>query len=407
MDIKEFIIKMNAVPHVSGYEGALIEVISEAFSPYADVSVDKFGNLIARSATRRYGSDGGEGRAGRAGGSGGDGGGSHASRVGRAGGSGGDVAGPALKVMLCAHMDEIGMMVSAICENGFVKFTQVGGIDARNILAQEVTIHGREKVYGVIGIKPPHVTSPAEANKAAALHDLSIDTGYGEEKLRTLIKVGDIITINQDVAELQNSRIAGKALDDSAGVAVLYQVMKNLEFFDSCADIYYVASAQEEVGLRGATTAAYTIKPDIGIAIDVEFGRGGGGGSSGSDYETIELGKGPGLTVGPNINRKLFEVLKRAAVDNNTPYQVIVSPQGTGTDATAIQISGAGVATGLVSVPLKYMHSTVEMLVLGDIKNCGKLISDYIATLNDRDSNGGGDCGCGGGCGGDGRGDAL
>jgi len=330
---------MNDIPHVTGHEGEAAEALSAEFSKFskAEIDVDKFGNMVARLK-----------------------------------GNGGP------KVMLSAHMDEIGMMVSVICDDGFVKFSCIGGIDKRNILAQEVTIHGREKVYGVIGIKPPHLIKAGEEDKSIDIFDMSIDTGYSKEKLEALIRPGDIITIKQEVAVLQNNRIAAKALDDMAGVAVLYQVAKNLEHYSHIADVYLVASTQEEVGLRGAVTSTYNIKPDIGIAIDVGFGRANGLG----EHESVEIGKGPSICIGPNINRKLYEELKNTAVNNNTPYQVEVSPFTTGTDAGAIQMGEGGVITALLSVPLKYMHSTVETISLKDIESCAKLISDYIIGVN-------------------------
>ena len=329
---------MDAVPHVSGYEDELSKIISKEFSKYAEVSVDRFGNLIAHRP-----------------------------------GSGN--SGP--KIMLSAHMDEIGMMVSAICDGGFVKFSRIGGVDGRNMLAQEVMIHGRQKIYGVIGIKPPHLTSLSEMKKSVDLHDMAIDTGFSKEKLETLIRPGDIITLKQNIAALQNDKLTGRALDNTAGIAALLCAMKNLEHFSHKADVFFVASAQEEVGYRGAITATYNIRPDIGIAIDVGFGRVNGL----AEHETIELGKGPAIVIGPNINRKLFEALKKIAIKNNIRYQIKVTHGVTGTDAAAIQIGEGGVIAGLLSIPLKYMHSTVETVAIHDIESCGKLVSDYIIDL--------------------------
>jgi len=342
LEIKDFLIEMSKVPHVPGYEGALYGLFEEAFSKYANVSADKFGNFIAH----------------------------------KPGCNKDNKNGP--KLMVAAHMDEIGMMVTAVCDRGFVKFTRMGGIDQRNMLAQEVIIHGRErKVFGVIGIKPPHLTSPEERKKAVDMHDMSIDTGYSKEALENLVRPGDIITFKQDIVELQNGRLAGRALDDAAGVAAMLVALKNLEHFNHDADLYFVATAQEEVGLRGAETATYTIKPDIGLAVDVTFAKANGLG----DHEAGELGKGPSLAVGVNINRKLFENLKKTATKNGTKYQVEVDPYPTGTDGNAMQIAEGGVITGLVSIPLKYMHSTVETVAISDIEGCGKLLADYVMSL--------------------------
>ena len=340
MEIKELLARMNDVPHVSGYEGELTQVLSGVFSQYSKVSEDKFGNLIARKK-----------------------------------GSG---KGP--KVMFMAHMDEIGMMVSVLCDGGFVKFSAIGGIDARNMLAQEVIIHGREKVFGVIGIKPPHLTSPAERKKTIELHEMVIDTGYSKEELSELIKPGDIISFKQGVVELKNGKLAGRAFDNIASVAALYCAMRNLEHYNHDADVYFVASAQEEVGCRGGKTASYAIKPDVGIAVDVTFGRTSGLG----EHESSELGKGPTLVIGPTINRKIFVGLKDTATKNKIPFQLEVSPTRTGTDADVIQITQGGIFTGIICIPLKYMHSTVETLSISDIEMTGKLMSDYIISLQVR-----------------------
>ena len=338
MDIKDFLAKMSSVPHVSGYEGELAQVISAEFSKYAEVSIDKIGNL---TALKRGTGDG-------------------------------------PRIMICAHMDEIGLMVATIEEGGFVKFSPIGGIDKRNILAQEVTIHGREKVFGVIGIKPPHLTSPEDRKKAVDFFDMAIDTGYSKEKLEELVRPGDIITLAGDNFELKNNKLAGVALDDIAGVAAMHIALKNLEFYNHRADVYFVASAQEEVSwYGGARVATHNIKPDIGIAIDVTFGRAPGH----DEYETFELGKGPVLAIGPGHTRKLFEALKKVAAKNKIPYQVECAPTSQGTDAHIIQIGEGGVVTGLVSIPLRYMHSTVETLHINDIEMCGKLISDYVISL--------------------------
>ena len=337
MDIKEFLAKMRSVPHVSGYEGRLAEVVSAEFSKYAEVSIDRFGNLVAHKK-----------------------------------GSGGP------KIMVCAHMDEIGMMVATIEEGGFVKFSCIGGIDKRNVLAQEVTIHGRENVFGVIGIKPPHLTSAEDRKKAVDFFDMAIDTGYSKEKLETLVRPGDIISFNGENIELKNNKLAGVALDDIAGIAAMHCALKNLEFFSHKAELYFVASTQEEVRwYGGALVSTYNIEPDIGIAIDVTFGRA----PAHDEYDTVELGKGPSISIGPGHTRKLFEQLKKVATKNKIPYQIECAPNSRGTDAYVMQIGKGGVVTGLLSIPLRYMHSTVETLDLGDVEMCGKLLSDYVISL--------------------------
>ena len=340
MEIKDLLLQMDTVPHVSGYEGELNEVLKTEFSKLSEVSVDNFGNVVALKK--------------------------------------GD-SGP--KIMIAAHSDEIGMMVTAVTDEGYVKFTRIGGIDKRNILAQEVTIHGKEKVYGIIGIKPPHLVKPGEQKKVIDLFDMAIDTGLSKEKVEELVRPGHIVTFNTKMKELKGGKMTGKAMDNIVGIAVMYAALKNLQLLKHKADVYFVASAQEEIGCRGAIVATHDIEPEYGIAVDVTFGRT----PELNESNSSELGKGPVLTVGPNVTRKVFEGLKSAASKNNTPFQVEVSPGMTGTDAYMIQIGKGGVSTGVVSVPLRYMHSTNETVQLSDIENAGRLLSDYIMTLNNKE----------------------
>ena len=340
-NLKQFLKDLNEIPHVSGYEQEAVSYLKEKFKPFVDeLYTDELGNLIALKK--------------------------------------GDEDGP--KVMFMGHIDQIGMIVTHITDEGFIKFSNIGGVDRRNILAQEVIIHGKNsKIYGVIGIKPPHLTSAEETKKPVEIHDLLIDTGYSKEALENLIRPGDIITLKQDIADLQNNQITGNALDDTAGVATMYVCMQNLKDYKNKANVYYVVSVQEEVGVRGATTATYNIKPDIGIAIDVTFAKS----NDLKDYETSKVGEGPVISVGPNLARTLFERLKQTAQKTNIPFQIQGQPFPTGTDARAIQTAVGGVTTGLLGVPLKYMHSTVEVISTKDTHECGVLMANYVISLND------------------------
>ena len=338
MEVKEFLIRLCESAHVSGYESEGTKVVVGAFSEsLQDVGTDKFGNVVGVKKGRGKG-----------------------------------------KLMLAAHIDEIGLMVADIDDRGFVRFTTIGGFDARVFPAMEVTIHGREKVFGVIGIKPPHILPRDEANKAFKAEDLFIDTGFGRDKLTSLIGVGDIITIRSKAAELKNGYLSAKSMDDSVGVATLFSAMKYLERIDHDLDVYFVATEQEEVGLRGATTAAYSIEPDIAIAIDVGFGKT----PDLDDSKTIEMGKGPAIAIGTRVHPAVYGRLVKAAKDANLKYQVEVMPSGTGTDADSLQISGTGVATGVISVPLKYMHTPVETVKLDDIDQTGRLLMEFVRSFD-------------------------
>src|SRR5690554_4631102 len=196
---------------------------------------------------------------------------------------------PRPKVMLAGHMDEIGLIITKIEKEGFLRFSTIGGFDQRVLLAQEVVVHGKEPLIGVIGAKPPHIQAPGEQSKAVKMEDLFIDVGFdSEDEAAKAVRVGDLVTLKRDVVDLQGSFMAGKSFDDRAGVAAILECFKTLAGMSHTADVYGVATVQEEVGLRGAVTSAYGIVPDLGIAIDVGFGDSPGLPES----DTIKLGKG-------------------------------------------------------------------------------------------------------------------
>jgi len=285
------------------------------------------------------------------------------------------------KLLFAAHMDEIGLMVSGYEKGGFLRFTTVGGYDQRSLVAQEVYVHGKEDVYGVIGVKPPHITTPEEAKKAHKIEDMAVDTGLSDEKLKELVRIGDVITVKREVVELRNDTLAGKALDDRAGVAALYQCMKDLKDTVCDIDVYYVASTQEEVGAKGALTATYEIQPDIAIALDVCHGLT----PDVAEPKGKKVGGGPVIARGINIHPKVYESLVEAAKDNYIPFQKEVLPGPSGTDAMTMQVARNGTAAGVISFPLKYMHTSVEVMKMKDILLTSKLLASYIQGLSGKD----------------------
>ncbi len=344
MDIKRFLKDICEAPGVSGYENHVGKVIKAALCQYCDeVRQDKMGNIVFYKK--------GNGISDRP------------------------------RILLAAHMDEIGLMVTKIEEGGFLRFTAVGGIDPRTIVGQEVILYGKETLAGVIGAKPPHLTDEEERGKGHKLEDLHIDICLPEERVRKLVAPGDLAIIRRELIELAGNSVAAKALDDRAGIAVLLTCLKELERLQHTADVYAVATVQEEVGVRGAAVATYGIVPDIGIAVDVTHGEMPGV----PDHEVSYIGKGPALTLGPNIHPKVGKELVRIAKEYRIPYQLEVTPGATGTDARAIQVTRGGIATGLVSIPLRYMHTSVELLDMDDIKQTGRLLAQFIAAV-DRES---------------------
>lgn len=280
------------------------------------------------------------------------------------------------KIMLSAHLDEVFLMVNSIKDNGFLGF--IGkGIDPKTLVSQEVIVHGKESILGIIGIKPPHLMNDKEREEGVKIEELFIDTGYSKESLEKIVSVGDSVTLKRDFIELLNNNICCKALDDRASIGALYVCFEELKNKNHDLDVHFVCSSQEEVGHRGAKVASHIINPNIGIAIDTTFD----GGHLGRDDDEVKVGGGPCICIGPNIHPKLRKKLMKIAEKNKIPYQVEVEPGNTGTDAWDIQVSREGIATLLISIPIKYMHTSVEVANLGDIKNTGKLLADFIMSI--------------------------
>lgn len=287
-----------------------------------------------------------------------------------------------LKVMLAAHADEVGLIVTEIDDRGFVHFGNLAGVDGKTLPAQEVVIYGKREVYGVIGAKPPHVLTAADMKKAVKMEDMVIDTGMTKEELSEIVSVGDFITPKRECKNLLGDFITGKAFDDRASIAAMYECAKELQNIKHDADVYFVSTVQEERGCLGAKVMSYDIDPDLGIAIDVTFGDK----YAIPDLES-ECGKGPAISFGPYIHGEYFEKLTEVADDYNISYCVEIAPRSTGTDGDNIQASRDGIPTLVVSIPLKYMHTSTEVINYKDVKSIGRLLALFIASLKDRGEN--------------------
>jgi len=288
-----------------------------------------------------------------------------------------------LKVMLAAHMDQVGFMVTYVDEKGYIHFT-TRGIDPRVLYGQQVIICTKGGyVPGVIAVKPVHLLKPEERGKIVEVEDMVIDIGAQSKKEAEElgIRSGVVGVVMPSYRRLAGDRAIGVGFDDKAGVAVIVHALKNLvnEGLRKTS-VYIVATAQEEVGSRGAMVSAYKISPDVAIAIDVthavsplvEAKRIGG----------IELGKGPAIGVGPNFHRGLSDLMMEICEERGIPYQVepILGPSGT--DAWVIQVVKEGVITGLTSIPLRYMHSAGEVISISDIRNTARLLSELVIKLD-------------------------
>ncbi|WP_446898213.1 M42 family peptidase [Clostridium sp. LBM24168] len=278
------------------------------------------------------------------------------------------------KIMIMAHADEVFLMISGISKEGFLTFKAVG-IDPKSLISQEVIIHGRKKIKGIIALKPEYEDKDKDNIK---MENLYIDTGYNFEKLIDLVNIGNYVTLKRNMIQLLNENICGKAIDNRSSILAMYICAEELKNVTPDLDIYFVCSCQEEVGHRGAKMASYDIKPDIGIAVDVTFD----GGPMGDNLRDNVLGKGPVICIGPNIHPGLRERIIYTAKKYNIPYQIEIEPGNTGTDAWDIQTAEGGIPTLLISIPIKYMHTSVEIVNMKDIRNTGVLLARFIQDLS-------------------------
>jgi endoglucanase len=285
--------------------------------------------------------------------------------------------------MLAGHCDEIGFMVKYIDDHGFLFFAPVGGVDAHLVPGQRVTVHSAQgPLAGVVGKRPIHQIEPGDRDKVLPFKNQFIDIGCPDQAAaQQLVSIGDVVTFAVGVERLQGSRVTSRALDDKMGAFVMAEVLKEVRRRgDHSVTLFGVSTVQEEVGLRGGTTSAYGVQPDIGIVVEVCFA------SDYPDYDhkqagEVRLGKGPVLARGPNINPVLFELLKKTALEEDIPVQIMGVPRATGTDANVMQLARGGVATALVNVPLRYMHTPVEVLDLADLDAAIKLLAALCASI--------------------------
>ena len=289
-----------------------------------------------------------------------------------------DAGESAPKVLLDAHIDEIGMIVTYITDDGFLKVSNCGGIDKRLLLAQEVTIHGKEKIKGVIGAKPPHLTSEEDRKKVPDIESVVIDTGYTKKELEEIVSLGDRVTFCGDFAELKNDRVTAKSLDDRACITAILYALKLLKGKDLKCSLSVLLSSQEEVGSAGATVASYKINPDYAIVVDVSFAYT----ADAEERKCGKMGKGPMIGISPILDRKMSDEMIAISKAKGYDYQIEVMEGKTGTNADEITVTKNGVRAVTVSLPLKYMHTPVEMVEISDIKAVARLIADYISEHN-------------------------
>lgn len=324
-----------SVPGPSGFEDAARELITEKLQSFCDeVRTDAMGNIIAMRRSRAEG---------------------------------------AKTLLLDAHMDEIGFIVTGH-ENGYLRFSTLGGIDARMLPAAEVKLLTAEPSYGVIDVMPVHALSKEDMDKALDAEKLFIDVGMSQNEAVEKIPVGTPGVYACSASRLGEGSICGKSLDDRACAAIIIKAMEAVRDDDLGVNVCCLISTQEEVGMRGAIAGAFGVHPDYAIAIDVTHGAT----PDAPKHKTLEMGKGAAIGLGPNCTRRLTDEIVAVAEEEKLPYQFEVMSGCSGTNGWAIQVSREGVATAIVSLPIKYMHSPIETMRIEDGENIVRLLAAFI-----------------------------
>lgn len=362
MQIVDLLRKLTETPGPSGLENAVRETLADVWRPLADeLIVDNMGNLLAlkradaRGESEETGADNGPPR-----------------------------------LLLAAHMDEIALMVKDIAqypENGdsdedsmgFLRVTSVGGVDVRHLYGQAVTVHGERDLPGIIGALPKHMLPDASSSKVYPFDDLVVDVGLPIVELRDAVGVGDFISFQQPLRELLNNRVTGKALDNRASVAAVTIALEHLQERRHDWDVIVVATVQEETRLLGAFTSAFVQRPDVAIAIDVTFAKGPGT----KDSHLFEMDGGPTVGLGANVHPGVLKELQEAAKTLEMDLHLEPHNYHSGTDAYGLQIARDGIPTGLISIPIRYMHTMVETVATADIERTGRLLGEFAGRLEE------------------------
>ena len=336
MKTEEFLRQVTALPGVTGNERAAADYIAQAFRPYADeVTVTPLNCVVAHKK------------------------------------------GPGPKVLICAHLDEIGMMVSKIEQDGSLRLQSVGGVDPRVLPGMRVRVYTEEGVLlGVVGATPPHLLKEADRKSNYTFETLFVDLGLPAADVQRRVRVGDTVCFEARYVELKNGRVATKTADDRACVAIMLEAAKRLQSLHHEADLYFVATCQEEIGSYGALTAGFALEPDYGVAFDVCHADTPGAPKL-STYKIDSLV----ASKGPFLHPYLVKKLEEAAKENGVTLQTAIDPRWTSTDADELSVTRAGVPTVLLSLPLNYMHTNVETFDMHALTEGGRLLAHYLASV--------------------------
>jgi tetrahedral aminopeptidase len=338
-NLTQFLNDLIVVPGLSGYETPARYLIEKAWEPLTDeINCSRLGSL-------------------------------HALRQGNG-------QEPRPSILLATHMDAIGLMVSLIAE-GFLHISEIGGLDQRVLPGQPVTVHGRDDIPGVIVQPPGHLLPPEIGDKPVPLEYLLVDTGMTAREVERTVRVGDLISFAQEPIELGKEILAGHSLDNRASVTALTHCLQVLSKRAHTWDVWAVATVQEEETMAGALTSAYQLNPQLAVAIDVTWAQG----PDTPKHKAFPLNKGITLGWGPNIHLGLYQAFKDIADQLEIPYTMEPMPRHSSTDAYALQIARQGIPTMVVSIPLRYMHTPVEIIAMKDIRRAGRLLAELITSL--------------------------
>lgn len=335
-----FLKKILSLPGLSGYEDPVRQVIADEWGPWVnELRTSRLGSLYGIRT--------------------------------------GTAVEPRPRILLAAHMDAIGLMTTVV-RDGFIHFTEIGGIDPRILPGQKVIVHGRRDLPGVIGQPAARLLPGSIGKKTVPMEHLLVDVGLSPEETTSLVRPGDLISFAQLPMELTDNTIAGHTLDNRASVAALSVCLSELSNIRHVWDVWAVATVQEEETLAGAFTSPFDATPDIAVAVDVTFAKGPGA----NDHRSVPFGKGVTLGWGPNTHPAVFEAFKKVAERLDIPFHTEVYPVYSGTDAMGLQVTAAGVPSMVISIPLRYMHTPVELVSMKDIQRAGHLLAQFIANLD-------------------------
>lgn len=337
MKTDEFLRQVTALPGVTGNERAAADFIAEAFRPFVDeVEVTPLNSVIAHKKGK----------------------------------------GP--KVMICAHLDEIGMMVSKIENDGCLRLQSVGGVDPRVLPGMRVKVYAKDEVLlGIVGATPPHLMREADRKNNYTFETLFVDLGMKKEDVEKKVRIGDTVCFESRYVELKNGRVACKTVDDRGCVAIMLRAAELISKMHHEADLYFVSTCQEEIGSYGAWTAGFQVDPDFGVAFDVCHAE-----TPGAPRLAVNKIDSLVASKGPFLHPYLVKKLEQAAKENGVQLQWAIDPRYTSTDADELSLVRAGVPTVLLSLPLKYMHTNVETFDMHALMEGGRLLAHYLCEMD-------------------------